>query len=367
MVTLAASGFGVAGYALAWALMPSAESGGDAHASGRDLVAAAALITALIAMMVIIGVGALPIGDWFMWSIPIGLIAMAAIWRRELGLYRPAGMGRAAAQGSAGSRAHLLERLQALIALLVAGAIAVSLLHGFGVQRNLGRALDSALIIGSVLALVVAPRVIALGRSLAAERAVRIREQERAELAAHLHDSVLQTLALIQRRAPDAREVAALARRQERELRHWLYGGPPGAAGGSAEDALRAAAEEVEQRHRVPIEVVVVGERTMDAKAEALVAAAREAMTNAAKFSAGARIDLFAELSSESMEVFVRDRGPGFDPGAIAPDRRGVRESILARMQRNAGEALIRSAPGAGTEVELRFPAAPERARSAVG
>jgi signal transduction histidine kinase len=189
-------------------------------------------------------------------------------------------------------------------------------------------------------------------RSLTEERSERIRSQERAEVAAHLHDSVLQTLALVQR-SDDPQQVAALARRQERELRAWLAGRPaPGQAARLA-PALEAAAVDVEEHHGVPVEVVVVGDRELDPATEAVVAAAREAMTNAAKFGDGSTVDVYAESSPEALRVFVRDRGPGFDPTAVPEDRRGVRESIVGRMERHGGRALITSDPATGTEVEL--------------
>jgi signal transduction histidine kinase len=203
------------------------------------------------------------------------------------------------------------------------------------------------------LALILAPFLWRMGRNLAAERAERIRSQERAELAAHLHDSVLQTLTLMQKRASDPREVSTLARRQERELRSWLFDGDRSATD-SFSAALRAAAEEVEDAHGVAVEVVEVGDAELDPGAEALVAATREALTNAAKFAPDSGpVALYAEADERRLQVFVRDRGPGFDPGGIPADRRGVRESIVGRMERHGGTAKIESAPGEGTEVEL--------------
>ncbi len=202
------------------------------------------------------------------------------------------------------------------------------------------------------LTLILAPWWIRLVRGLAAERAERIRSQERSEVAAHLHDSVLQTLALVQKRAGDPREVANLARRQERELRAWLGGGRP-EPGESLASSLEAVAAEVEETHRVPIDVVAVGDAPMDDRGVALVAAAREALVNAAKFAGGAPVQLYAEVGEERTEVFVRDRGPGFDASAVPEDRRGLRESIIGRMQRHGGRAVVHSAPGTGTEVEL--------------
>jgi signal transduction histidine kinase len=209
----------------------------------------------------------------------------------------------------------------------------------------------AVLVVVIVLGVIFAPWIVRLVRSLSSERAERIRSQERAEMAAHLHDSVLQTLALVQR-ADDPTRVAALARRQERELRAWLSGRAERAEGRLAA-ALDDVAAEVEEAHGVPVEVVTVGDRDLDARSEALVAAAREAMVNAAKFGAGSSVAVYAEASDGRAEVFVRDRGPGFDPAEIPPDRRGIRESIVGRMERNGGRAKITSAPGSGTEVEL--------------
>jgi signal transduction histidine kinase len=164
---------------------------------------------------------------------------------------------------------------------------------------------------------------------------------------------VLQTLALIQKRAGDPREVAGLARQQERELRSWLLERPDAGEGASVAAALERVAAEVEELHRVPIEVVTVGDGPLNGRLEALVQAAREAMTNAAKFASSERVDLYAEVEPDRVEVFVRDRGVGFDPDAIPPDRRGVRDSIIGRMERHNGRAAVHSRPGEGTEIEL--------------
>jgi signal transduction histidine kinase len=201
-------------------------------------------------------------------------------------------------------------------------------------------------------AVILAPWWLRLVRGLTAERSARIRSQERAEVAAHLHDSVLQTLALMQKRADDPREVASLARRQERELRAWLNG-TEGAPADSVARALEAVAAEVEEAHGVAVEVVAVGDAPLDPATEALVAAVREALVNAAKFAPDAAIAVYAEVEDGRVQAFVRDRGPGFDPDAVPADRRGLRESVLGRMQRHGGRAIVHSAPGAGTEIEL--------------
>jgi signal transduction histidine kinase len=245
---------------------------------------------------------------------------------------------------------------------LYRGGFGVALVVGAGLlflstNDALGGAREAVLVaIAAIaaLALILAPFLWRLGRNLAAERAERIRSQERAELAAHLHDSVLQTLTLMQKRADDPREVAALARRQERELRSWLFDGRSRRGSRSLATALEDAAAEVEDAHGVPIDVVVVGDLELDERADALVAATREALTNAAKFAGEAGpVAVYAEMGDGRAQVFVRDRGSGFDPERIPADRRGVRESIVGRMERHHGGAEIRSSPGGGTEVEL--------------
>jgi signal transduction histidine kinase len=223
-----------------------------------------------------------------------------------------------------------------------------------GILESAGSAALAALVVTIALALISAPLWWTMVRRLGAERMATARSQERAEVAAHLHDSVLQTLALVQQRADDPEEVAKLARRQERELRTWLAGEEPLRPGERLADALRAAAAEVEETHGGQIEAVVVGDAALDERREALVAATREALTNAAKFaSGGGPVRLYAEIEDSGARVFVDDRGPGFDPDAIPDDRRGVRESIIGRMERYGGRAEIRSGPGGGTEIEL--------------
>lgn len=332
---------------------PSASPGGErARRRPREWLRPGVLAVALVGVLVGIHVAGLS-GDWPVW--PLALFGVALLWRR---VDDPGPFAYAPSSSGGDARMRPLRSRQAprlFLGIVLVAAGTAALLHSFGVQHNVGKAVGSVLIIGLVLGLVVAPWFVRLGRSLAAERAARIREQERAEVAAHLHDSVLQTLALIQRRAPDAREVAALARHQERELRRWLFDREAGTNADSLQDELRRTAAEVEERHRVPIEVVVVGDRAMDARMEALVQAAREAMTNAAKFAGDSRIDLYAELGPDRVEVFVRDRGPGFDQATVADDRHGIRDSILARMERQGGEASIHSAAAEGTEVELRI------------
>ena len=234
------------------------------------------------------------------------------------------------------------------IALTTAGAVIV-----------LGHAgASSALIapgaIAGALLLVFAPWV----WQVVGQRTERIRLQERADVAARVHDSVLQTLALVQRHAGDEARVSALARRQERELRRWLYGSGFG-EGTTLEDALAEAAADVEELHGVKIELASAGRAPLDPELEQLVLAAREAMTNAAKFAGAGEISVYAESDGTGVSVFVRDRGTGFDRAAVPADRRGLAESIEGRLARAGGAATIRSAPGEGTEIELTMPRQP--------
>ena len=379
VVATAAGGFGLGAYLLGWILIPSGESGAarSRMPSGRAAVEVA-LGTGLLLLAALLTFRAL--GIWFSDAIvwPLVLIASggALLWRQSLGgpderpVREPAQAApRAAlvadasqaAPGGEASRAALaadgrraaaaISRTGIGIALVIAaGFIFLQATGALGAARDVLLALIATVV---VLGVIFAPWVVRLVRSLTQERAQRIRSQERAEMAAHLHDSVLQTLAMVQRSAGDPSEVATIARRQERELRAWLADRPvPGQAARLAA-ALEAAAADVEERYGVPVEVVAVGDRELDGNHEAVVAAAREAMTNAAKFGGGSTVDVYAESGAGRTQVFVRDRGPGFDPAAVPGDRRGVRDSIIGRMRRHGGRARVTNAPGGGTEVEL--------------
>jgi signal transduction histidine kinase len=288
------------------------------------------------------------------------IVAMAAFGGLGIAVYALA-WALIPASPVSGQRVSRWVALREALGTVLAVFVAFVVLHQLTRGLRFGAAVGVVAIVAAMLALLIVPWLLRLARSLSFERAARIREQERAEVAAHLHDSVLQTLALIQKRAQDPREVAGLARQQERELRSWLLARPDPCEGASVAAALERAAAEVEQLHRVPIEVVTVGDGPLNGRLEAIVQAAREAMTNAAKFASSERVDLYAEVEPDRVEVFVRDRGVGFDPGAIPTDRRGLRDSIIARMERHDGHAAVHSRPGEGTEIELVM----ERASSA--
>ncbi|MFL6067802.1 MAG: PspC domain-containing protein [Gaiellaceae bacterium] len=233
--------------------------------------------------------------------------------------------------------------------LIVAGAGAVLLLESGGAKTTV---LAPGAIAGALL-LIAGPWLWRLALERDAERAARIRSDERSEVAARVHDSVLQTLALIQRHAQEPRRVASLARRQERELRGWLYGDRPLGDQSSLVAALSAVAADIEELHGVRVELASAGDATAE---EPLVLAAREAMTNAAKFAGVEEIDVYVDVEDDVVSVFVRDRGTGFDRAAVPDDRRGIVESIEGRLARAGGSAVISAAPGGGTEVELRLP-----------
>lgn len=265
-----------------------------------------------------------------------------------------------------GRRRRLLQLARGFagVALVGMGLTVFMVVRGSAAQ--LGNVLTAAIAVLSGVALLAGPWLIRMTQDLSEERQMRIRAQERAEVAAHVHDSVLHALTLIQRNADDPGEVRRLARSQERELRNWLYN--PEGTGKDEDDepetlaeAVKRAAAEVEDKHGVPLEVVVVGDCPLDEKLTAQMQAAREAMVNAAKYGGeGGAVQVYAEVEGRTVFVSVRDRGPGFDLDSVPDDRMGVRESIIGRMQRNGGTARLRSVPGGGTEVELEMERASE-------
>jgi signal transduction histidine kinase len=356
----AAGGAGLALYVLGWAVMPGE---GSARAPieriagrGDTWMALAGAVLLVLAALLLLREWGIWFSDAIVWPLVLAAAGGALIWRQST---TPAEEAVAPPTAPAARRSGPISlRLPPDVAsrALVGAALVVG---GGLVFLWLNNALQPArdvllavVVVLITLTLILAPWWLRLVRGLSTERSERIRSQERAEVAAHLHDSVLQTLALMQRRVDDPREVAALARRQERELRAWLNG-----RGVARDDtvalALEAAAAEVEEAHGVPVEVVAVGDAPLDTRAKALVAAAREALVNAAKFAGDGPVALYAEVAGGRIEVFVRDRGPGFDPTAVPADRRGLRESIIGRMERHGGRAVVHTELGGGTEVEL--------------
>ena len=326
----------------------------------RVSLASGAAVAALGALVLLDSAGVVDLSLWFMAAI-LAAFGVALLWgvrSRAVAppvsapLKRPA----PAVPAPAARRSSFAQLYSGVFGVCLVIGAALLFLSSNNVLTGVRDAALTTVVVVVAIGLIGAPFLWRLARNLAAERAGRIRSQERAELAAHLHDSVLQTLTLMQKRADDPREVAALARRQERELRDWLAANGRRGEGASFASELRSAAEAVEDDHRVAIEIVTVGDCELDARADAVLGAAREAFTNAAKHAAEpGPIRVYTEVKPESIEVFVRDRGPGFDLAAVPADRRGVRESIMGRMERAGGGAEVRAIPGGGTEVALRI------------
>jgi signal transduction histidine kinase/phage shock protein PspC (stress-responsive transcriptional regulator) len=260
--------------------------------------------------------------------------------------------GRWAQRSGVQTRAALLRVVGGFVLVLVGVLLVVVRSTDLGYA---GRVFVAVVAVLGGVVLVIAPWALRLWRDVDTERSARVREAERADIAAHLHDSVLQTLALIQRSAADPAQVARLARAQERDLREWLYGPRPDGGGAMLAAEVKAVTAQVEDRFGTAVDVVVVGDRRLDDRGVALVAALREACVNAVRY-AGAPVTVYVESGPDGVEAFVRDRGPGFDPDAVPADRLGVRESIVGRMQRHRGTAAIRSVAGEGTEVRLQLP-----------
>jgi signal transduction histidine kinase len=324
-----ASGAGIVAYVGAWAALPA--PGEPTLPRSRRIVGVVLLVWS--AILALHGVG---LEGSLLW--PLALVA--------------AGLVLAAGAVSFG----LPQRTTRIAAVvLIIGGVFVFLGEN---TRGSATALLAPGAVAVALLLVLGPWAFRLVRERDAERAARIRTEEREELAARVHDSVLQTLALIQREQNDPRRVATLARRQERELRAWLYPSGEPAADGTLAGAVDAAAAEIEELHGVRVEVVRTGDAPLDERTQALVLAAREAMGNAAKHSGVEEISVFLDADTTHVALFVRDRGAGFDPDAVAADRRGIAESIRGRMERVGGTARIVSSPEEGTEVELELPEA---------
>jgi signal transduction histidine kinase/phage shock protein PspC (stress-responsive transcriptional regulator) len=287
-------------------------------------------------------------------GLPLSVALLGALliwWRAPEGQRKQWSRDARIAGTSLGRRAPLLIMLGG-VGLVILGITSFLAAHDALAQARAGALAIGATLVGVLL--VTGPFLYRLIGQVTEERRRRIRADERAAVATHVHDSVLQTLALIQAKAQSPDDVRRLARRQERELREWLYSpDAPNIDGDvSFAVALRATAVEIEDETGVPIEVVLVGDAPLDDALRATVAAAREAMLNAAKSSGAPEVQVFAEVEPASVEVFVRDRGRGFDVAAVPPDRRGIRDSIVGRMARHGGTGVMRSGP-AGTEVAL--------------
>jgi signal transduction histidine kinase len=364
VATVVTGGFFAFGYVLAWLLVPA--NGADANIASqamtdrRGITVAAGLGSLLLAVWIIasvLGAGWLSNLAW-----PLGLcvIGIVLIWRNapadEQATMRQLAEPVLSMTGGEG-RSRIVRRALLAALLLVGGLITLlSGHHNAAVLRPLG---GVALVIAAIV-VVFGPWWLRIARDLVVERQARARAEERADMAARVHDSVLQTLALIQRCADDPQRVIQFSRAQERELRSWLFDGrAPGSldeAGMTLADGVRLIQQEVEAQHGIAVEAVTVGDCELDDDLSALLAAAREATVNAAKWSGADVVSLFAEVEQAAVSLFVRDRGQGFDPEAVPGDRKGLAESVHARMARRGGSATVRSVRGEGTEVSLTMP-----------
>jgi signal transduction histidine kinase len=366
VLVTAASGLGAAGYVLAWLVVPAVGADSNiatqARTDRRGIALAAGLGSLLLVLLLIASV--LGAGSFvsLAWPLVISAVGLVLIWRNASAEER-ATMRRLAepllglAEGN--RRSRTVARV-AIASVLLGGGLS-TLLPGqtsHAILRALG---GVALVLAGVM-LVLGPWWLRIARDLVVERQARARAEERADMAARVHDSVLQTLALIQRRADDPQKVIQLARAQERELRSWLFDGrAPGSIDGrgvTLAAGVRLIQQEVEAQHGVIVEAVTVGDCELDDDLSALLAAAREATVNAVKWSGASVVSIFAEVEPAEVSLFVRDRGRGFDPDAVPGDRKGLAESVRARMARRGGSATIRSAAGEGTEVSLTMPRA---------
>jgi signal transduction histidine kinase len=363
LVLTLAGGIGALFYGAGWLLLPVADSSAPPVRSSDSISTAAFAAVVLGLLLLVRAVGPWP-GDVIVWPLAAAMVGLAVLSTRprEVAPEPPDWpfLDRLTPE-AADAVAVLVGTRRGALARIVAGAACIAAgLGAFFFSVDSWRALQGGIIGAAVVlvgfALVLGPGLWELVNQLMAERRERIRSDERADVAAHLHDSVLQTLALVQRRADNPREVVRLARMQERELRSWLLEGErTDDAEGSLGAALDDLAAGVEAEHGVPVEVVRVRDCTA-AGMQPLLLAAREAIVNAARHSGASSVAVYLEVEPRRVSIFVRDRGRGFDPTGVAADRRGISGSIVDRLARAGGSAEVRSTPGEGTEVEMTLP-----------
>lgn len=363
-VLAALGGAGLFAYGLLWVFVPQRSHEESVQPSSpRDRQQALALLVLGIGLALggstVTGV----LRGWVAVPLAVALVGAAVVWREadesQRRRWRVGARSGVAGVMLGGGGWSAVVRILAGVALVMTGIGVVVLRSGSFDQVQFALLAVLATLVG--VAVLTVPFWLRMVRDLGEERRVRIRSDERAEIAAHLHDSVLQTLALIQKQADAPKEVVRLARGQERELRGWLYGASgygarEEAAPAQLSAALAAACGEVEDTFAISVSQVVVGEAELDESLTALVQAAREAMVNAAKHAGVEEVSVYAEVEPASVTVFVRDRGNGFDLDSVSEDRHGLADSIHGRMERNGGKVRLRTAPGEGTEVQLEMP-----------
>ncbi|GHF88069.1 signal transduction histidine kinase/phage shock protein PspC (stress-responsive transcriptional regulator) [Amycolatopsis bartoniae] len=365
-VLAAFGGAGLLAYGLLWVFVPQ-KSGEDASrpSSPKERQQAIGLLVLGIGLAVGGSTFSGAISGWVAVPLAVALVGAAVVWREadesQRRRWRAGARSGVAEVVLGGGGWSAVVRILAGVALVITGIGVVVLRSGSFDQVQFALIAVVATLVG--VAVLTIPFWLRMVRDLGEERRARIRTEERAEIAAHLHDSVLQTLALIQKQSDAPKEVARLARGQERELRGWLYG-PSGYGGKKAltEDggrlsaAIATACGEVEDAFAISVSQVVVGDADLDEPLLALVQAAREAIVNAAKHAGVEEVSVYAEAEPTAVTVFVRDRGKGFDPEEVSEDRHGLADSIRGRMERNGGTVRLRTAPGDGTEVQLEMP-----------
>jgi signal transduction histidine kinase len=363
VVLLGFQGLGLLFYAAFWAVLPQEQPTGSPPPR-RDVAALLPFVAIGLGVILVSSLvfGSRGVAGTAGWLVAIIAVGAGVIWhqadptrRQQWSETIPQVPWLGAVVAESDRRAFLLRFIGGglLVAVGIIGVVAV-----YAPSNNLDAVFNGvmfALVGLAGVGVVMAPVLWRTITQLRTEREGRIREQERAELAAMIHDQVLHTLALIQRNAGDVKAVQRLARGQERSLRNWLYR-PTASPTERLAAALEQAAAEVEDTYAITVEAVVVGDTRCDERVAALVAATREALVNAARHAGVQTVSLYAEVECDELSVFVRDRGAGFDLQSVQDHRHGVRGSIVGRMQRHGGRAEIRSAPGDGTEVRLTMP-----------
>ena len=345
-----AGGIGIILYLAGWLTVPDEQQYGSMIAADQPATTPQRLglsLGFLALLLVLDGVGL-----WFgssVWPATLFIFGAALVWERSSAESRDrmSRLAKPAGSGIGRSRTQVIVG----IGLMAVGIVVV--LASLDSFQALGPVAVAVLITAAGFMLLFGPWMLGLFEDLTKERRARIRSEERADMAAHLHDSVLQTLALIQR-SDDPQRVTTLARAQERDLRAWLFDPSGDANEGTVGEAVSAAAAKVETDFDIPVEVVVVGDRSLNDATQPLVASAAEAMANAAQHSGARTVSVYVECSPDAVEVWVTDQGSGFDVDDVPDQRKGISESIIARMARSGGEATVISRVGEGTEIHLR-------------
>jgi signal transduction histidine kinase len=355
-----AGGAGILLYGLLWAAIPL--EGEEAVRLRRPATAqqGVALGLILLGLLLLLRAVGLWFGDALVGPIVLAAAGSAVLWARSDDEQRASWSrigGRVPAGAVERAAAAPVSPVRIVIGTLLVAGAAIGFIAANDALVAAGDLLFALVAAVAGIVLLFGPWLWRLVEQLGAERRERVRQEERAELAAHLHDSVLQTLAMIQRSSDQPRRMVTLARSQERELRGWLYGSAT--TNGPATTVVERAthiAEEIETMHDISVELVTVGDSPLDDQLHALLAATREASINAARHAGVDLVDVYLEVGPDEALAFVRDRGRGFDPDHVPDDRHGIRGSIVDRLERHGGTATIRTTPGEGTEIELCVP-----------